>query len=134
MHQLLWFKGHIPRQSFILWLAGLGRLRTMDHLHSAEIIRNATCILCGLHTETHEHLFFDCPTSQTVWQTINARANIYWSCCTWPHLLQWGSTNYCKKNDIQHLITRLLLSATAYLLWHERNKRVFNNQYQSATT
>jgi hypothetical protein len=77
MHQLLWFKGHIPRQSFILWLAGLGRLRTMDRLHSAGIITNAACSFCGTHTESHEHLFFECQTSQTVWQTVNARANIY---------------------------------------------------------
>jgi hypothetical protein len=41
---LLWFKGHIPRQSFILWLAGLGRLRTMDRLYSAGIIRNASYV------------------------------------------------------------------------------------------
>jgi len=44
IHLLLWFKGHIPRQSFILWLAGLGRLRTMDRLYSAGIIRNASYV------------------------------------------------------------------------------------------
>ncbi|KAJ6989648.1 hypothetical protein NC653_018206 [Populus alba x Populus x berolinensis] len=49
MHHLLWFAGHIPRHSFILWLACLGRLRTMDRLSSAGIIQNASCILCGLH-------------------------------------------------------------------------------------
>ncbi|KAJ6973875.1 hypothetical protein NC653_034026 [Populus alba x Populus x berolinensis] len=54
MDQLLWFKGHIPQQSFILWLAGLGRLCTMDYLHSAGIIRNAAYMLCGFHIETHE--------------------------------------------------------------------------------
>jgi hypothetical protein len=133
IHLLLWFKGHIPRQSFILWLAGLGRLRTMDRLHSAEIIRNRTCILCGLHTETHAHLFFECPTSKTVWRTVNARANIYWPCCTWPNILQWGSANYYRKDDITHLIACFLLSATVYLLWFEHNKRIFNNQYLTAT-
>nr|TKS17240.1 hypothetical protein D5086_0000020710 [Populus alba] len=34
LHKLLWFSGHIPRQSFILWLAGIGRLRTMDRLQT----------------------------------------------------------------------------------------------------
>jgi mannosylglycoprotein endo-beta-mannosidase len=134
MHQLLWFAGHIPRHSFILWLACLGRLRTMDRLSSAGIIQNATCIFCGLQTETHEHLFFICTTSRQVWETVTARANIYWPCCNWSNLLQWGSTNYCKKNDIQHTIARLVLSTTVYLLWQERNKRVFNSQYQTAPT
>lgn len=105
----------------------------MDRLHSAEIIRNRTCILCGLHTETHAHLFFECPTSKTVWRTVNARANIYWPCCTWPNILQWGSANYYRKDDITHLIARFLLSATVYLLWFEHNKRIFNNQYLTAT-
>jgi hypothetical protein len=87
MHQLLWFAGHIPRHSFILWLACLGRLRTMDRLSSAGIIQNATCIFCGLQTETHEHLFFICTTSRQVWETVTARANIYWPCCNWSNLL-----------------------------------------------
>ncbi|KAJ6983820.1 hypothetical protein NC653_026591 [Populus alba x Populus x berolinensis] len=38
------------------------------------------------------------------------------------------------KNDIQHTIARLMLSATVYLLWQKRNKRVFNNHFQSTTT
>ena len=56
LHHLLWFKGHIPRHSFILWLASLGRLRTMDRLHGT--ITSPTCVLCDQHEETHDHLFF----------------------------------------------------------------------------
>ncbi|KAJ6980751.1 hypothetical protein NC653_024183 [Populus alba x Populus x berolinensis] len=134
MHHLLWFAGHIPRHSFILWLACLGRLRTMDRLSAAGIIQNASCILCGLQTETHEHLFFNCTTSRQVWQTVNAVATIYWPSCNWSDLLQWGAVNYNKKNDVQHLIACLLLTTTVYHLWQERNKRVFSNQYQSAST
>jgi len=134
MHNLLWFKGHIPRHSFILWLAGLGRLRTMDRLLSAGIIQNAACILCSLHTETHEHLFFECQFTKTVWQLVNVRAKIHWPCSTWQNLLQWAAANYCKKTHIQHIIARLLLSATVYILWYERNNRVFSNQIQAAPT
>jgi hypothetical protein len=87
IHQLLWFKGHIPRQSFILWLASLGQLRTIDRLHSIGIIRNATCIFCGLHTETHKHLFFECQFSYIVWQTVNDKVIIHWPCLSWQNLL-----------------------------------------------
>jgi len=38
---------------------------------------------------------------------------------------------YQKKNDITHLIPRLLLSSTVYFVWHERNNCVFNNTFQS---
>ncbi|KAJ6978456.1 hypothetical protein NC653_026763 [Populus alba x Populus x berolinensis] len=131
MHQLLWFKGHIPRQSFILWLAGLERLRTMDRLHSAGIIQNTSCSFCGTYTESHEHLFFECQIPRSVWQMVNARANITWPCMSWKNLLQWASTIYIKKSDVQHTIARLLLSTTVYQLWYERNNRVFNNQHQN---
>ncbi|KAJ6930707.1 hypothetical protein NC652_014285 [Populus alba x Populus x berolinensis] len=65
MYNLLWFKGHIPCHSFILWLASLGHLRTMDRLHMAGIIKNTTCILFG-------HLFFHCHYSSLVWATNKA--------------------------------------------------------------
>ena len=131
LHHLLWFPGHIPRQSFIMWLACLGRLQTMDRLNSVGIIDNNICILCGHHTETHEHLFFKCTTSHLIWQTVNAKANMQWPIYPWQHLIRWASSTYQKKNTITHLIPRLLLSSTVYFIWHERNNRVFNNTFQS---
>ncbi|KAJ6908837.1 hypothetical protein NC651_019037 [Populus alba x Populus x berolinensis] len=104
----------------------------MDRLHSAGIIRNTSCSFCGTCTETHEHLFFECQTSQSVWHLVNARANINWPCMSWQNLLQWASTIYIKKSDPQHIIARLLLSTTVYQLWYERNNRVFKNQHQTA--
>ncbi|XP_044461803.1 uncharacterized protein LOC123193082, partial [Mangifera indica] len=47
IHHLLWFSGHIQRHSFILWLATLGRLRTMDCLQHYGIVHSAVCVLCG---------------------------------------------------------------------------------------
>lgn len=75
LHHLLWFKGHIPRHSFILWLASLDRLRTMDRLHGG--VPTTTCILCGIHMETHEHLFFECSYTNLVWTSICNKANIH---------------------------------------------------------
>jgi hypothetical protein len=75
LHHLLWFKGHIPRHSFILWLASLDRLRTMDRLHGG--VPTTTCILCGIHMETHEHLFFECSYTGLVWTSICNKANIH---------------------------------------------------------
>ncbi|KAJ6901054.1 hypothetical protein NC652_026984 [Populus alba x Populus x berolinensis] len=87
IHHLLWFRGHIPRHSFILWLACRGRLRTMDRLHSVGIITNNTCILCGNYAESHEHLFFECTFSGTVWRAINTKAKLQWPCIPWQQLL-----------------------------------------------
>ena len=132
LYHLLWFKGHIPRQSFILWLASLGRLRTMDRLHGS--VSSTTCILCGLHMETHEHLFFECHYTNLVWMSICHKANIHWPRQSWMQLLQWTASYYKQRNDSEHLIARLLLSTTVYFLWFERNNRVFTNTSQTYQT
>ncbi|KAL0294268.1 UNVERIFIED_CONTAM: hypothetical protein Sradi_6895700 [Sesamum radiatum] len=50
----------IPRQRFILWLAILGRLSTMDKPWLQHL--GTTCVLCQEDMqESHEHLFFLCP-------------------------------------------------------------------------
>ncbi|KAJ6974535.1 hypothetical protein NC653_030590 [Populus alba x Populus x berolinensis] len=131
IHHLLWFRGHIPRHSFILWLACRGRLRTMDRLHSVGILTNNICILCGNHVESHEHLFFECTFSGTVWRAINTKAKLQWPCIPWQQLLQWAAMNCQQKNNISNLIARLLLSASVYILWNERNNRIFSNRYKT---
>ncbi|KAJ6889562.1 hypothetical protein NC652_030338 [Populus alba x Populus x berolinensis] len=133
MHHILWYAGCIPRQSFILWLASIGRLNTGDRMQRMGINANTTCILCDQHVETHGHLFFQCLYSAAVWTTINNRAHIQWPSINWDQLLHWTSTAYAKKKDITHLIARLVLSTTVYFLWHERNNRVFQNAYQPTT-
>jgi hypothetical protein len=127
-----WFCMGTSRHSFILWLASLGRLCTMNRLHMAQIE-------CGLHTETHDHLFFHGHySSSSVWGTINNKANMQlvilpWPASSWNHLLLWASTTYQKKN-ITHMIARLLLSTMVYFIWQERNNRIFSNCYQPSQT
>jgi len=132
IHHLLWFRGHIPRHSFILWLAYRGRLRTMDRLHSVGILTNNTCILCGINVESHEHLFFECNFTGTVWRAINTKAKMHWPCIPWQQLLQWASVHCQQRNNIISMIARLLLSTSVYILWHERNNRIFSNSYKTA--
>jgi len=58
MHYLLWFPGHVPRHSFILWLASLGHLHTMNKPHNFQIITFTIYILCGSHVKTYDHFIF----------------------------------------------------------------------------
>ncbi|KAL0439140.1 UNVERIFIED_CONTAM: hypothetical protein Slati_2397000 [Sesamum latifolium] len=52
----------IPRNNFILWLAILGKLSTLDKHWLNQL--DGTCILCSNgQPETHAHLFFSCPYS-----------------------------------------------------------------------
>lgn len=60
---LVWFNKHVPRWSFILWVALLGRLSTKDRLQSWGIAMDSNCVLCHGGVEDHNHLFFYCSFS-----------------------------------------------------------------------
>ncbi|KAJ6874348.1 hypothetical protein NC651_032986 [Populus alba x Populus x berolinensis] len=130
MDQLLWFKGHIPQQSFILWLAGLGRLCTMDYLHSVlglDSIGGASSLQAG----THDHLFFKCAYSVVVWGDILTKALTPWPITPLQSLLQWATTNLRKK-DFTHFLSRLVFLTIVYFIWYERNNRIFKQAYRTS--
>lgn len=65
---LVWFPAHIPKCSVITWLAILNRLSTKDRLVIFGIKTSSYCSLCT-GSESHDHLFFNCPILVVV-QTI----------------------------------------------------------------
>ena len=73
-HHLIWSTPHIPRHSFILWLAIRERLNTKDRLLSWGMAIDPTCVLCGGTLESIDHLFFQCPF------TVDLRATILHKC------------------------------------------------------
>ncbi|KAJ6724821.1 hypothetical protein OIU85_022712 [Salix viminalis] len=113
----------------VMWLASQGRLRTMDRAHGITL-GNQTCKLCNRADETHEHLFFQCPFSTKVWLSVKTRANILWPNLRWSDLLSWVLHRVKKKDSINNYIGSLAFTSTAYHLWQERNRRIFQNNYQ----
>ncbi|XP_060200091.1 uncharacterized protein LOC132628310 [Lycium barbarum] len=59
-----------PRQVFILWLQLWGRLRTKEVLLKWGLTVSPTCVLCDQAPENANHLFFECPYSQTLWREV----------------------------------------------------------------
>ena len=57
---LVWFSSHVPRVSFLTWMALRKALLTQDILVSCGIISRSSCCLCRMHVEDHDHLFFLC--------------------------------------------------------------------------
>lgn len=48
----------IPKHRVISWLAMHGRLKTADILAQIGLVADASYKFCSVHTESHEHLFF----------------------------------------------------------------------------
>jgi hypothetical protein len=130
-YHLIWFPGHTPRHAFILWIASMDRLYTIDRLLCHRIINVSTCILCGQHAETHDHLFFQCTYSSEVWGYLSAKTLFSWPSTTWQSLLKWAASTFRKK-DFTHILSRLVLSTAVYYLWYERNNRIFKQIYRTS--
>ncbi|KAJ6940685.1 hypothetical protein NC651_006728 [Populus alba x Populus x berolinensis] len=124
--------GHTPRHAFIFWIASMERLYTRDRLLSFGVTTASSCILCGLQAETHDHLFFQCPYSSTVWRELSAKTLYSWPTTTWQRLLQWAASSFRKPKEFTHILSRMVLSTTVYYIWYERNNRFFNNAYRSS--
>jgi hypothetical protein len=119
--RVIWEPWSLPRFSFILWLAILGRLRTRDRLHFLQT--DSTCIFCHMDDESHSHLFFGCQWTSLLWNRVKH----------WLHITRNMSTldkavrGLCKSGSgADGRMKRVSLAITVYLIWEERNKRIFD--------
>lgn len=119
--RVIWEPWSLPRFSFILWLAILGRLRTRDRLHFLQT--DSTCIFCHVDDESHSHLFFGCQWTSLLWNRVKH----------WLHITRNMSTldravrGLCKSGSgADGRMKRVSLAITVYIIWEERNKRIFD--------
>lgn len=129
-HSVIWFKQYIPRNSFISWLAMLRRLPTRDRLRRWGMSVPEVCVLCSAAPETHHHLFFECSFSSSVWN--------YFASKVWDNPPQdihsvaaWINLHRSSSPQARYII-RLMFQSSIYLIWKERNKRIFTTQVTSA--
>ncbi|KAL0291968.1 UNVERIFIED_CONTAM: hypothetical protein Sangu_3259000 [Sesamum angustifolium] len=89
-HGLIQGKFKIPRHGFILWLAFLERLSTMD---KPWVPRAAdACVLCdGQFIETHDHLFFKCWFSKRCLTILKNKVKFQWPYLEWKQGTTWAS-------------------------------------------
>ena len=119
--KVVWEPWCLPRHSFILWLALLWRLRTRNRLHFVDT--DASYVFYQDHKESHSHL-----SLLTVGHPSYGRIK------SWLRLCRGMTTIsnvvrglYLKrKNDVVGM-KWVSLSIVIYLIWEERNKKVFEN-------
>ena len=119
---LVWFRHHVPRHSFLLWLALRGRLATQDRLLSYGLVSDIKCYLCLGNVEDHNHLFFECAFSRRVWTPIATMCDLSTSVYVWETL--WPRlSSHIQGFSLLSTIRRLALGASLYYIWQERNSR-----------
>ncbi|KAL7224750.1 hypothetical protein ACSBR1_026103 [Camellia fascicularis] len=111
--KLLWGLHNIPKASMVTWMAILGRLNTGDRLKLFCISQTSMCVLCNDPYEDHNHLFFDCPFSSRVWESIKGKLNVNWPYRLWPDIVQLVSKTV-KGKSLSAVVTRLAFTCTVY--------------------
>ncbi|KAK4384578.1 hypothetical protein Sango_3046200 [Sesamum angolense] len=114
----------IPRHGFILWMAILEKLSTMDKPWVPRTENG--CVLCGgLFDETHDHLFFKCSYSQRCLSILRRKIKFQWPFLAWQTGLIWASKRW-RGTHLINAAFRATLAALVYHLWGERNNRKFS--------
>ncbi|KAJ9536498.1 hypothetical protein OSB04_un000335 [Centaurea solstitialis] len=119
----VWFKAHIPKHSFCLWTACLNRLPTQDRIAAwKDEPPDMRCSLCGITRDSHNHLFFECSFSRQIWLQVMDRVHWVDFPCSWNGIVDALSDNSTAPKLLEH---KLALAASVYVVWCERNRRLF---------
>ncbi|PWA73992.1 reverse transcriptase zinc-binding domain-containing protein [Artemisia annua] len=122
---VVWFLQSIPRHSFVLWMAVQDRLMTQDRIAIWKPNDDMKCVFCKLNQDSHEHLFFQCKYTKNVWIEMQKLMDKRFS-FTWHSIIDEFSQLKANRS-IWSIIRRLVLGATIYFIWQERNTRLFKN-------
>ncbi|XP_016512084.1 uncharacterized protein LOC107829150 [Nicotiana tabacum] len=108
------------------------RLATVDRLAKWEIQVSQSCVLCERDIEeTHDHLFFKCPYSQSLWKGMLGWLRYQRSVANWEAGVKWLSVNANNRNP-RKTILGVVFAAAVYHIWMKRNDRRFQNQKREA--
>ena len=129
---VVWYAQNIPRHSFVLWLAVQERLMTQDRLAAWKQDDELRCTFCNLCQDSHEHLFFQCQYTGKVWCLMQEFIDKRFS-FNWKSIIDEFSKLKANRS-IWSTMRRLVLGATVYFVWQERNARLFKDKERSAET
>ncbi|XP_074282980.1 uncharacterized protein LOC141607522 [Silene latifolia] len=125
--KILWGSTIIPKHGFISTLAAQAKLPTVDSLARRGLPLVNWCILCKHAEESHCHLFFKCDFSAGLWckilhwLKIRGRTDNFWT------ELEWCRSRKARKHWKMGVF-RCCLAATVYMIWQERNMRIFRGR------
>ncbi|GJY47405.1 putative RNA-directed DNA polymerase [Tanacetum coccineum] len=135
-YHVVWFSHCIPRHSIHLWLVIQNKLKTQDRLRQWDVgpsvdLNLLRCPLCSMVPDSHYHLFFDCSFSTQVWTQVQSLSGMDSIPPRMDDILAF-LIPISKGRSVLSIIARIVLDATAYFLWMERNSRLFKKKFLTA--
>ncbi|XP_071695534.1 uncharacterized protein [Rutidosis leptorrhynchoides] len=108
------------------------KLKTQDKLKHWEVSENQVllCSLCEQVSDSHDHLFFNCPYSLQVWNHVKNHMEFPIFSNAWKDFTLLVSP-FAKRRIARIIVVKLLFTATIYSVWQERNNRLFKKKKRS---
>ena len=135
IRELVWTVWAPAKCKLFSWLLLQNRLWCADRLLRRGWPNPYFCALCSRNLETASHLFLECPVSNSIWTSVSS-----WPGCagllptTWAGCTgiaeAWQAAIEATAPQGRHAIKSLLI-LTCWIIWKERNGRIFNQRRSS---
>ncbi|GJV61287.1 putative RNA-directed DNA polymerase [Tanacetum coccineum] len=108
------------------------KLKTQDRLSSWDVNGSLamSCPLCESQPDSHEHLFFECSFSMQVWRHMRDLVGLSHVQPSLDMIVKF-LIPMAKRRTSKSVASKLVIAASVYYIWHERNDRLFNNSKRS---
>lgn len=116
---LVWNRLSLPKHRFVSWMAAKQKLRTKDKLLTVGVVRDDLCPLCGIHSESSKHLFFECSFSMSCMSAVRS-----WLGVTFRPIDKMDFRKR-KKNRMQRNVLCAIYVGLIYQIWVNRNLAVW---------
>ena len=108
--------------------ASVSTLLTQDRMRQWHVVNEVDlallrCPLCKGQQDSHEHLFFECLFSVQVWNLVMDMAGMRGISSKWSDIVAW-LLPISRQNKVTTIVGRLLVAASSYFVWQERNNRI----------
>ncbi|XP_073041834.1 uncharacterized protein [Primulina eburnea] len=114
----------MSKHRFNLWLVAHRKLLTRDRLGYLD---DRSCVLCNFAVESVNHLFFDCPISQAIWNSIRSWLGMRKLMRSLSAVLAAFRSVY-RGTSALNKMRCVALGATVYQIWNIRNRTIFEHE------
>nr|XP_043608802.1 uncharacterized protein LOC122580603 [Erigeron canadensis] len=123
--KVVWFSQCVPSHAFILWLAMRDRMQTQDRMAKWCPATDFSCMSCDKQSDSMDHLFFRCEYSNYIWEEMKEYIEDKTIPNSWKDVKDWIIRKK-SNNSAASVIQRLIVAACVYMIWKERNTRLFS--------
>jgi mannosylglycoprotein endo-beta-mannosidase len=123
------------KHKFFMWLILQSKVLTADKLIARNWPCDPRCILCDQALETAVHLCLHCVFAREVWHLVTTWAGGFFQPPTLTDSLEgwWNASVHARPQQQKRLIAAYQMY-TVWNLWKERNRRIFDGIYMTATS